>query len=218
MKKLLLYFLLLQALGIHAQKGYLAGDVITNAGDTNKGLIKDRKYISGVSSWQKIKFIDAAGNQLVYDPEEIKEYRRVGKPKYVTLVIGVEVKKTFVEMSEDGPVILYTYYRGTWGSAGNGITIGARGNESKQKTDFYATVPGLPVYSENDRGSKAECFLQFRNRPASLMQWRPRDYKTTAKVFFGDNQEIMNLINADILTENDIFAIVKKYNMIKAGQ
>jgi hypothetical protein len=130
-------------------------------------------------------------------------------------MVGVESKKTFVEVSEEGPVLLYSYYRGTWGSAGNGVTLGAKKKQTPERTALYTSVGGFPVYSRNDEGSKVECFLQFNNRPASLMQWRPRDYKATAKVFFSDNPEIMKLLENDLLDEDDIYAIVKKYNQDK---
>lgn len=50
------------------------------------------------------------------------------------------------------------------------------------------------------------------------MQWRPGDYKRTAKEFFGDHPELIQLIENGTLDENDIYAIVKKYNDFKAGK
>lgn len=197
-----------------SQEGFLPGYVITNKGDTLKGKIKDRKFINGTSSWQKISFIDSVGEKYKFDPEEIKEYGRKGRTKYRTLVIGVESKKTFLEVSEEGPVILYSYYRGTWGAGGNAITLRANKNESKERLAFFVGIQGVPVYL-NDSKERVECFLQFKNKPNSLMQWRPGDYKRTAKIFFNDSPEMIKLLEDDILDENDIYSIVKKYNANK---
>jgi hypothetical protein len=216
--RVLLYLFFFLSFGLDAQQGYISGYVITNKGDTLKGLIKDRKYVSGISSWQKVKFIDVAGGHFIYTPDDIKEYKRNGRTRYVTQVIGVEARNTFLEVSEEGPVLLLSYYRGTWGGAGNAITLGGKKKEKSERTAFYASIGGFPVYNVNDQGSKVECFLRFNNKPASLMEWRPRDYKTTAKVFFGDNQEIIKLLEDNILDEDDIYAIVKKYNRSKTGK
>lgn len=194
-----------------AQEGFLPGYAITHKGDTLKGKVKDRKFMNGTTSWQKIDFIDSAGKKHKFDPEEIKEYGRKGRPKYRTLVIGVESKKIFVEVSIEGAVILYSYYRGTWGGAGNAIDLKPSKKNSKERIAFMASVQNIPVYA-NDSKEQAECFLQFKNKPNSLMQWRPGDYKKTAKIFFNDNPEIIRLLEDDTLDENDIYAIVKKYN------
>lgn len=180
---------------ISAQPGYLNGYVITNKGDTIKGKIKDRKYVSSTTSWQKIDFTDNAGNQFGYDPEEIREYRRAGKPKYVTLVIGIEAKKTFMEVQEDGPVILYAINRGTWGGAGNAVVMQTSADGAKEHFEF---------------------FLQRKNAPASLMQWRPRDYKNTAQAFFKENEELVKKINDEVLKAKDVREITKMYNEWKA--
>ena len=47
------------------------------------------------------------------------------------------------------------------------------------------------------------------------MQWRPGDYENTAKVFFKDNEELMQKIKDGKLKEEDIREIVKQYNESK---
>ncbi len=191
MKKLFLYFFILQASIFFAQDGFLPGYVVTNKGDTIKGKIKDRKYPKTTSSWQKIDFIDSAGKKYGYDPEEIKEYVRKGRTRYYTLTIGVSAKPTFLEVQEDGAIILYSYNLGTWGGAGMAIVVKTSETGPKEHVEF---------------------FLQKKNTPNSLMQWRPGDYERTAKVFFSDNEELMKQITSGVLKAEDIVEIVKKYN------
>ncbi len=219
MKKIssILFFLLALVTFFHsgAQEGFIPGYIVSNKGDTIKGKIKDRKFPNSVTSWQKIDFIDSTKN-YVYTPEEIKEYSRKGKKRYVTLTIGVEAQKTFLEVSEEGPVILYSCYRGTWGGAGNAIILRSDKKRPESKNAFYTGIKDLYIpVPLNDSKERVECFLQFKNKPASLMQWRPRDYKGTAKQFFGDNEEIIKLIGNETLDESDIYAIVRKYNQSK---
>lgn len=213
MRRLAIYFLLLLAGTSAAQKNFVPGYIITLKGDTLKGKIKDRKYLGDAQSWQKIHFSDTLGRRFVYRPEDIREYGRRGH-RYRTLVIGVEGKPTFVELIEEGAVLLYAWNRGSWSGAGNAIIPSAEKKENESRLRFYVSLQGisLPLSESKDH---FECFLQKKNQPNSLMQWRPRDYRQTAKVFFDDNPDIMQLINEGALDEQDIFAIVKKYNLEK---
>lgn len=191
MKKVFLYFFLIVTVNLFAQSGFLVGFIINNKGDTVKGKIKDRKYPKGTTGWQKIDFIDSAGRKYSYDAEEIKEYVRKGKTRYCSLPIGVGGKFTFLEVEEEGAVILYAYNRGTWGGAGIAILV--------------KTTPDGPK-------EHVEYFLQKKNNPNSLMQWRPGDYEKTAKVFFGDNEELMKQITDGVLKVEDVRLIVQKHN------
>jgi hypothetical protein len=194
MKKLLLYVFILKAIAFFAQDGFVPGYVVTYKGDTMKGKIKDRKYPKSTTSWQKIEFIDSAGNRFGYDPEEIKEYIRTGKTRYYSLTIGITSKPTFLEVQQEGAVILYAYNRGTWGGAGMAIVVKTSETGPKEHVEF---------------------FLQKKNQLNSLMQWRPGDYERTAKVFFKDNEELIKQIESGVLKEEDIVEIVKKYNESK---
>lgn len=213
MKGLTLYLLLALACTSVAQKNFVPGYIITRKGDTLKGKIKDRKYLGDAQSWQKVQFSDSVGRRFVYRPDEIKEYGRRGQ-RYRALVIGVESEPTFVELVEDGAVLLYAWNRGSWGGAGNAIIPSTERKENEMRLRFYVSLQGMPLPLSKSK-DHFECFLQKKNQPNSLMQWRPRDYRQTAKLFFGDNPEIMNLINDGTLDEQDIFAIVKKYNLEK---
>lgn len=190
MKKLFLYFFL-SSLISWAQDGYLPGYVINLKGDTLQGKVRDRKFLNGTGSWQKIDFIDNENKKYGYDAEEIKEYGRKGRTKYRSLNIGVESKATFVEVQEEGAVVLYAYNRGTWGGAGNAVLV---------KT------------SDKGPNEHVEFFLQKNGQPGSLMQWRPRDYKSTAKVFFKGDPDLIKQIEDEKLTEADIRLIVQKFN------
>ena len=194
MKKLFLYFFLVQAFAFFAQEGFIEGYVISNKGDTLKGKIKDRKFPKSTTSWQKIDFIDSAGKKYSFEPEEIKEYVRKGKTRHCTLIIGVGSSATFLEVQEDGAVILYAYNRGTWGGAGVAIAVKTSETGPKEHVEF---------------------FLQKKNIPNSLIQWRPGDYKFTAKVFFKDNAELLKEIENETLKAENIREIVKRYNESK---
>lgn len=193
---LLRFLLIFFSFSIYAQEGYLKGYVILNNGDTMKGMLKDRKFVNGTMGWQKVLLRDAMGRKYRFDPEEIREYKREGKLKNVTLVVGVEGKSTFVEVQEEGTVVLYAFNRGTWGGAGNAVVVQTSANGPKEHVEF---------------------FLQKAGKPNSLMEWRPRDYKTTAKIFFGDNTALMNQISKDELKDEDIRMLVKKYNQGYTG-
>lgn len=199
-----------------AQNGYVPGYVILNSGDTLRGKIKDRKFVSGISSWQKVDFLDAQGKKYRFTPEDVAEYERSGRGHYKTLVIGIEVEKTFMQVLENGPVILYGRSVGPLGGAGNAVAIGT--DKDKKTTEarnkFYSDVPFIPVYTTTDK-DHIECFLQFKNTPASLMQWRPRDYVTTAKVFFKDEPEVLRLLENGDLDDRDVRSIVHMYNQKK---
>lgn len=189
-------FLLLGISSGYSQNGYIAGYVITNAGDTLKGQIKDRKFINGTLSWQKVDFIDSLGKKYRYNPDDIKGYGRKGRNNYRTLIIDVEQTKTFLEVQEEGVVILYANNLGSWGGAGNAVLMQTTKDGHKEHFEF---------------------FLQKKNIPGSLMQWRPKDYKNTAKIFFKDNPELLKDIEDDKITEEGIRVIVKKYNASKKG-
>lgn len=206
---------MLYAIPFVAQKSFVPGYIITNKGDTLRGQIKDRKYITETQSWQKLQFIDSAGKKFTYRPEDIKEYGRRGRQRYRTLVVGIESKPTFIQVQEDGAVLLYTHNLGSWGGAGSAIVPKTEEKDkSDKKVAFYLSLQGIPIpLSESEE--HFECYLQFKNKPRSLMQWRPRDYLQTAKVFFGDHAEIIKLLEEGALDERDIFAIVKKYNLEK---
>jgi hypothetical protein len=190
MKKLLLYFFL-SSLVSWAQDGYLPGYVIKLNGDTVKGKVRDRKFINGTGSWQKIDFVDSENGKYGYDAEEIREYGRRGRTKYRSLNIGVESKATFVEVQEEGAVVLYAYNRGTWGGAGNAVLVQTSGKGPKEHVEF---------------------FLEKNGQRASLMQWRPRDYKSTAKIFFSGEPDLIKQIEDEKLIETDIRLIVQKFN------
>jgi len=191
MKKLVIFFIFSFSLNFFAQEGFLSGYIITNKGDTIRGKIKDRKFPNITTSWQKIDFIDTMVGKFRYSPEDLKGYYRKGKNAYFTLTIGIEARKTFCEVLEDGEVILFSNNLGTWGGAGSAITVKTSANGPKEKVEF---------------------FLQIKDKPNSLMQWRHGDYNRTAKSFFNDNPELMKSIEDGTLKAEDVREIVKKYN------
>jgi len=191
--KITALFLMLQVIPVFcfSQFGFVNGYVITNAGDTLLGKIRDRQYPKSTTSWQKIDFIDNYGKKYAFNPDKAREYACEGKRRFYTLTIGVEAKKAFLEVQEEGEIILYALNHGAWGGAGNGIMVKTRPETAKDHVEF---------------------FLQKKNVPNSLMQWRPKDYKTTAKQFFKDNEALLKQIEDEALKEDDIQEIVKKYN------
>lgn len=112
MKKFFI-FLFLQFLAIIAvsQIGYVNGYIIGLKGDTTKGKIKDRKEPNDKIGWQKINFINEKGEKLRYTPDDINGYVRANRT-FRTLVLGVEVRRRFVEILESGSVFLYAFSLG----------------------------------------------------------------------------------------------------------
>lgn len=147
--------------------------------------------------WQKIEFIDTKGEKTEYTAWDAKEYRKE-QSLFRSVAVGIEVEKKFLEIEENGPVILYSLNHGSgWGAAGNGIPIKPQGQDHEDRVEF---------------------FLQKKNDPNSLMQWRPHDYTTTAKQFFRADTALMREVQEEKLHANDIKEIVRQYNDWKSRQ
>lgn len=106
------YLVMLFFLAGFAQEGYRSGFVVTYKGDTLYGKIKDRKYYNSPLSWQKINFINDKGEKEKFTAEDIRFYSKSGSNSYRSLALGVEGKRQFVEIVENGPVVLMLYYLG----------------------------------------------------------------------------------------------------------
>jgi hypothetical protein len=174
-----------------SQEGFLPGYVITNWGDTIYGKVKDSRYANASVKWQKIEFINNKGEKTEYSTWTAKEYKR-GETLFRAFPIGIDRKVMFLEMEENGPVVLYSLNHGTgWGAAGNGIGVTPKGQDHEDRVEF---------------------FLQRKNDPNSMMQWRPNDYTTTAKQFFKADTTLMREVREEKFGVGDIKKIVQLYN------
>ncbi len=115
MRKILLcLFLLSSSFGAYAQKSVLPGYVITQAGDTLKGQVRDR---SDARNNLSVEFESNAG-VTIYTPEQLKGYGINGQKKYTSTNIttltylpegGTDTTRSvvFLQQLVEGPVSLY---------------------------------------------------------------------------------------------------------------
>ncbi|MGZ3865883.1 MAG: hypothetical protein ACXVC6_09825 [Bacteroidia bacterium] len=197
---------LLLAFFVNAQKGFERGYVITNKGDTLKGQIKDRKEPKSAASWQKIRFInEKTGESEKLTADELKGYVKRDSVVFKTLALGIESRNQFVEIIENGPIIMYAR---VWaeetgdGAAAVGMII------------MGPAIYGLYKLTRK----KGEFYLQAQNDPRTLMEWRERDYKMTAKYFFRENKELVKQIEDEKYKYGDLQTIVRSYNEWKIKQ
>ena len=175
-----------------AQYGYMDGYIVTLTGDTIRGKIKDRKYSARPGDSDKIKFIDAKGNESKKTPDQIKLYCKKGSLFFYSLPIGMERKPKFAEILEYGDVLLFGY-----------------NNESFMTgvTKTRKLSPGKTPLPEN-----IEYLFQRKNDVNSLMKVRPKDFESTASFYFQKDAELKKKIEDKTFTYEDIRLIVKTYN------
>src|ERR1700744_1639798 len=147
-----------------SQAPFEPGYVITNNGDTIKGQIKDRKYTASPPNPDKIRFIDSAGAEVNYGPNDIKQYCKKGTNFFRTLPIGVESKLKFAEIIEYGDVILFGYTSNSFVSTTTDLLSKAGDSKKDAKTAANASI---------------EYFLQKRKDANSLMKVKPKDFQRT---------------------------------------
>ena len=109
--------LLFQANWLYAQKHYLNGYVITNAGDTLHGTIKDRKLSHVPRLYTKIKFKNHKGRKKNFRPSDIAAYKRgedffrsvpFGETeKFMSLSRTIHGEKHFLKIILNGHLTLY---------------------------------------------------------------------------------------------------------------
>src|ERR1700744_276347 len=180
-----------------AQEGYDFGYIITNAGDTVKGKIKDRKYVAAPANWDKISFIDSSGEEKSKTPDEIKLYCKKGKMFFRSLPIGLEAKLKFAEILEYGDVILFGCVSNSFVSlAGDALS---KSLDTKKDSKSAAKIT-------------TEYFFQKRKDANSLMKVRPKQWERTATFFFQDDEDLVQKIESKTLKYEDIRAVVKTYN------
>jgi hypothetical protein len=182
---------------VFSQEGYDVGYIITNAGDTLKGKIKDKKYSAGAANSDKISFINAAGKESHKTPDEIKQYCKKGTLFFRTLPIGLEGKLKFAEILEYGDVILFGYISNSFVST-TGDLLSKSADKDKD---------GRPDASKN-----IEYFFQKRKDPNSLMKVKPKKFQETASFFFQNDSSLVKKIEDKTLKYEDIKLVVKTHN------
>jgi hypothetical protein len=206
-KCFLAVFLNLAVLFAFAQDGFEKGYIITYKGDTTRGKIKDRKYPSNIISWQKIVFISDKNEQEKLTAEDIKGYVKNDSIAYQTLTLGIEEKKRFVAVITTGAVLLFA-------DITNVVPAGAKTNSSVFGPGLFVNI----YIGGSDKRAEGQYYLQKKGDVNSLMEWRDRDYKTTAGYFFKDDKELIKLIEDDKYSYSDLQKIVKEYNLWKFRQ
>lgn len=169
MKYFLSLLLLFFAQLVLSQSVFEPGYIITNNGDTVKGKIKDRKYTASSPNPDKIRFLDSAGEETKYTPDDIKQYCLKGTFYFRTLPIGMDAKLKFAEILEYGDVILFGYYSNSFVSTTSGLL--SKNGESKKD-------------SKSAANNSIEYFLQKRKDVNSLMKVKPKDFQQTALFSF----------------------------------
>jgi hypothetical protein len=188
MKKILLpaFFLLLSAL-CYSQKGYVDGYIITTAGDTVHGKIKDtHSGFQSASRSNHILFKAGDNKETKYKPSDIASYSKLGMVEYIS--IKMNLSSEFAEVIEKGDATL--------------VRI-----ESKSTTPSMNANGDLTTSYD----ISSETYYIVRNRLDPFLV-TTINFKNGMKKCFGDYPELMTLIDNKSLKYNDLKLIVKKYN------
>jgi hypothetical protein len=208
MKKIVfIFFLQLTPLLVFAQTGFENGYIINYKGEKVYGKIKDRKGTGYINSWQKIQFINNAGEMEKFTAEDILGYVKNDTTAYQTLALGIEEKKRFLAKVENAAVILFADIKGY--------------GPKKVQAGPSPFGAGLYIYVRIGNATQkieGAYYLQKKNDTGSLMEWRSMDYKRTAGYFFGEDKELLKAIEEDKFGFSDIQNIVKTYNEWKIRQ
>ncbi len=178
-----------------SQKGYDAGYIIKNNGDTVRGKIKDRKYTTSPGNSDKITFIDEKGNKDKITPNEIKAYCKRGSMFYRTLPVGLEAKKQFVQIIEYGEVILFGYTSNSF------VSTAFSSVKPTSSKDNHAISQTDVVY-----------FYQKSKDPNSLMKVKRDKFESVSLFYFKDDAKLIKQIEDKSLKYQDIELVVKMYN------
>ncbi|MGZ3863664.1 MAG: hypothetical protein ACXVPN_09595 [Bacteroidia bacterium] len=193
---------------LYAQEdGFTPGYIITNKNETITGRIRDRRYAYDFKASQKIQFKNPNGELEKFRGNDIKGYVKDNVVVYQTLTLGIEEKRRFVRVLENGAVILFAEI------GGQIIDKDPTVSQLHLQGGFiYITIGSVTQKRTGD------FYLQKNNDPNSLMEWRPRDYKMTAKYFFRENKELVKEIEDEKYGYSDLQTIVKRYNEWKVKQ
>jgi hypothetical protein len=194
-----LLFVLFVGRLVFAQAPFEDGYIINNAGDTVRGKIKDRKYVTSEANSDKIRFIDASGKERKIKPEQAKGYGRRGNVHYRTLPVGKEAKLQFVKIIEYGNVILFGY-------ATNAI-LG---------TTMASLAPTGSKDKHVEERIDIDYFYQRSKDPNSLMKVKRDKFESVSLFYFKDDVELIKKIEDKSLKYEDIELVVKTYNEFAA--
>jgi hypothetical protein len=203
MKYFFTFIILFVARVVFSQAEFEPGYVITNEGDTLKGKIKDRKYTSNPANPDKIRFIDTAGVEISYGPDDIKQYCKKGTLFFRVLPIGLESKLKFAEIIEYGDVILFGYVSNSFVSTTADLL--SKSGESKKD-------------SKSAMRNGVEYFFQKRKDVNSLMKVKPKDFREIALFYFQDDPELVSKLETGTLKYADIRLVVKTHNELAAAK
>ncbi|MBS1647258.1 MAG: hypothetical protein JST67_07950 [Bacteroidetes bacterium] len=196
-KKWLLFFFIPYA--FFAQDLFEEGYIITNTNDTVFGKIRDKEFVSDYANCNKIKFKDRNGNESKKTPYDIKQYDKKGLHFY-TLPVGIESSPKFVQVIESGAVVLLGY---------TNVSLSTSAN------DMGAKIKERTAEGKKNSNSNVDYFLQFKNKPNSLMKVRRKTFEETAGFFFQDNEELVQKIAMKKYQYLDMPQLVKLYNEAK---
>lgn len=209
MKKFSLLFLFqVIVIYVRAQEmdGYTPGYIITNKNETIVGRIRDRRYSYEFKASQKIKFKNPKGEIEKFRASDIKGYVKRDTIVYQALTLGIEEKQRFVRKLESGPIILFA-------EIGGQVVDKDPANPYKGQGGFLYIKIGSVTQKRT-----GDFYLQAEKDPRTLMEWRPRDYKMTAKYFFRENKDLVKQIEEEKYGYSDLQTIVKIYNEWKIKQ
>jgi hypothetical protein len=197
---LFLFFVLFRLQLVFAQASFEDGYIINNTGDTIRGKIKDRKYVTSEANSDKIRFIDASGKERKIKPDKAKGYGRRGNVHYRALPVGREAKLQFVKIIEYGNVILFGYAT----SAILGTTMAAVAPTSSKDKHVEERID-------------IDYFYQRSKDPNSLMKVKRDKFESVSLFYFKDDAELIKKIEDKSLKYEDIRKVVQMYNEFKGG-
>jgi len=206
-KRVFFLLLILNAISCFSQEGFRDGYIITNKNEKVYGKIRDRKRPYSVNSWQKIIFINNKGEREKLRPDDLNGYVMNDTIVYQTLALGIEERKTFVKKIENGAIIIFADMKS---SVPQRVDVGP----SSFGPGIYINI----LFGKVQQHIDGDFYLQTQNDPRTLMEWRAKDYKMTAKYFFREDKDLVKQIEEDKYGYSDLQTIVRIYNEWKIKQ
>ena len=199
MKKIILVVFLISFQLVTAQRRYVPGLIYFRNNDSLVGKIKDQLFWSP----KKIKFIGADGKKKKYSPKKLSAYSKLGVLKYLSIaanVFGGGLR--FMQVIEDGDLILLTYTRAASSGASFGGGSYAGGGFGGGYGGGMHTGGGgtTTTYYVKKRGTNKSGRVRYL------------DFKSFMLEYVNDDAEVKKLVEDKSLVLRDIQLIVRKYN------
>jgi hypothetical protein len=193
-KAIIIIFFFISGVTSFAQKNYCEGYIIRLDNDTIHGFVKDNFLFGSYNTPNKISFMDSAGNDKIYLPNDIKGYSKANIANYLSIDIGYS--NQFAKIVIDGYVRLLSI-------------------KSKSSTTTYdpnnTNTNSMVVETSRD----IETFYLYNIHNLTLIEVTQFRFKDSMSYYFSDYPKLNEMILNKQLTYDDLEIIVEMYNKWK---